>query len=268
MLLLGFSAVKAGLTLTPTSLALMLAAPLSGRLSDRIGPRWLVFSGLLVAGGAIFWLGFLSISTTAAALAWPLALGGLGIGLVMAPSANAVMSTAPAGEEGGASGIVSTMRQIGGVLGIAILGAILQAQMTNNLVGAIRSVKGLPPKIVERAVAQIESGKGNIMEGGKSMNMESLKKQVRPEDIEPIITQATKESVDELPAEVKKAIGPDGLRAFAFGKMINTPPGAAGAPGGAATSPQMIAQFQKKIEMKVKERMDRLGKEADIALPG
>lgn len=163
---LGYTAIQTGLTLTPLSAAILVAAPLAGRISDRIGSRWLVFSGMGIAAMAVFWASFLPIGAGWQWLAAPLALAGLGMGLVMPSMTSAVMAVAPHGEEGAASGILSTMRQVGGVFGVAILGAIFATTMTASMIEAASQIPNLPAEAVPFVTGMIEDSGSQMGMGG------------------------------------------------------------------------------------------------------
>jgi EmrB/QacA subfamily drug resistance transporter len=129
--ILGYSAIKAGLAMSPMSITILISAPFSGRLSDRIGTRWILFGGLLTMV-----VGILAIvrASTLDATPWTLlpslVLTGLGMGFTFAPMTAAVMRDVPPRIAGSASGILNTMRNIGQVLGIAVLGSVLQHQVS------------------------------------------------------------------------------------------------------------------------------------------
>jgi EmrB/QacA subfamily drug resistance transporter len=146
---LHFTALATGLALTPLSLALMVVAPVSGQLSDRVGSRWLAFGGLATTSVAMFWMSFLSPETTALSLAPRYVLAGLGMGLVLAPVTAAVMAKAPPDRKGGVSGVLATTRQVGAVLGVAVLGAVLQAQLRIDL-PIWAGVSGISPTVAEQ----------------------------------------------------------------------------------------------------------------------
>ena len=124
---LGYSAIKTGLVLLPMPAVTMIVAPISGRLSDRIGSRWLLFFGMLLTALGIYLMAGISSTTTWQQLMLPLPIAGLGMGLSLAPMTSAVMASVPVEQSGAAAGILSTMRQIGASLGISVLGAILQS---------------------------------------------------------------------------------------------------------------------------------------------
>ena len=124
---LGYSAIKAGLAMSPMSITILFAAPFAGRLSDRVGTRWLIFAGLITqAIGILFIIRQTMLDATPWTLLPALALTGLGMGFTFAPMTAAVMREVPPRIAGSASGILNTMRNIGQVLGIAVLGSVLQ----------------------------------------------------------------------------------------------------------------------------------------------
>ncbi|RSN28382.1 MFS transporter [Amycolatopsis sp. WAC 01416] len=132
--LLGMSPVESGLSALPWTLALSAVAPVAGRLTDRIGGKPLLVSGL-----ALFALGVLGVgllpdsSSTAAVFVLPLIAVGVGQGLTLAPATTEAMRDITPGNSGAASGILNTARQVGGALGAAVAGAILQNRVAGEL---------------------------------------------------------------------------------------------------------------------------------------
>jgi EmrB/QacA subfamily drug resistance transporter len=128
--ILGFSPIRAGLTMTPMSLTIMIAAPFAGRMTDRIGARWLLVTGLtLMSGGILFIISRISLETTWVRLLPALLVTGAGMGMTFAPMTAAAMKEVPPRIAGSASGILNTTRNVGQVLGIAILGSFLQTRV-------------------------------------------------------------------------------------------------------------------------------------------
>ncbi len=124
----GYSAFEAGLRTLPWTGMPMLVAPLAGILSDRIGSRPLMVVGLAFQSIAIAWIA--AISTPAlhyGALIVPFVLGGTGMALVFAPAANAVLGAVGPEEAGKASGATNAIRELGGVLGIAVIASVFAA---------------------------------------------------------------------------------------------------------------------------------------------
>ena len=127
---LGFSPIRAGLTMTPMSIAIMIAAPVAGRLSDRIGVRWILIVGLgLMTGGLGLIIPSVDTDTTWQSLLPALVVTGTGMGMTFAPMTAAVMREVPPRIAGSASGILNTMRNVGQVFGIAILGSLLRSRL-------------------------------------------------------------------------------------------------------------------------------------------
>jgi EmrB/QacA subfamily drug resistance transporter len=162
---LGFSAIKAGLVMAPMSVVILFAAPVAGVLSDRVGSKWIVAAGMFILAFGLGWMAGLvpgvdkiSPSTTSLSLLVPFLLSGIGIGLAVAPVTSAVMATAPKDRVGNASGVLSTMRQVGSLMGIAILGAVLQNRVTANITTGIEAVQGLPEAVKQKIVTGAAGG--------------------------------------------------------------------------------------------------------------
>ncbi len=126
--ILGYTAVGAGAAFLPMTLLITVAAPLAGRVVDRIGPRWVMTFGMLCLTGALFLLSRIDASTTFWTLLPALLLGGVGMASTMSPMTAAALSAVPQEKAGVGSGMLNTFRQVGGALGIALIGAILAAQ--------------------------------------------------------------------------------------------------------------------------------------------
>jgi EmrB/QacA subfamily drug resistance transporter len=120
----GFSAAKSGLLLTAMPLSLAVMAPLSGSLADRFGSRWLASGGLAVACLGLCAVAQLDAQSSDWGIIWPLLLTGTGQGLFMTPNARALMTSAPASEQGESSGLLGTGRVLGQSLSVALAGAI------------------------------------------------------------------------------------------------------------------------------------------------
>ena len=145
---LGFSALKAGLTLAPASVVSMFVAPVAGRLTDRIGGKYILFSGLM-----LFAIGFgltAVIATTQST--WQdfiatLAIAGVGMGCTFAPMTTIAMRNIEPRVAGAASGMINTVRQVGAVIGTAAVGALLQNRLAVSLPAAAAERAGsLPPQ--------------------------------------------------------------------------------------------------------------------------
>ncbi|CAN5456133.1 MFS transporter [soil metagenome] len=122
---LGFGPLAAGVRFLPTTLMVIIVAPIAGRLSDRIGPRPLMTAGLGLVAISLLWQSFLTTDSGYGFLAPGFVLMGIGIALVMSPMSAAAMNAVDQSKAGVASGILSMSRMVGGTLGIAVLGAFI-----------------------------------------------------------------------------------------------------------------------------------------------
>jgi EmrB/QacA subfamily drug resistance transporter len=124
----GYGPLDAGLRTLPWTGMPMIVAPIAGLLSDRIGARPLMVTGLALQSLAITWLATVAdVGTAYVDLVPGFVMGGTGMALVFAPAANAVLSSVRPEEAGQASGAMNTIREIGGVMGVAILAAVFSA---------------------------------------------------------------------------------------------------------------------------------------------
>lgn len=143
---LGLSPTEAGLLTAPMSLLSGLLAPFIGRLSDRSNAKYLVVIGFLALAGG---LGIIAIQGQADTNPWSLIpallVCGAGIGCVFAPMSNITMRAVEPALAGTASGIFNTSRQVGGVLGSAAIGVLLQARISVSMTEeATEAAKSLP----------------------------------------------------------------------------------------------------------------------------
>jgi EmrB/QacA subfamily drug resistance transporter len=127
--ILGYSAVQAGAIFLPMTVLIMLVAPIAGKLSDRLGSRWLIVSGMLFLATHLLLLSSLDVDSTFWNILPALILGGFGMGLTMTPATAAAIGSVPLAKAGIGSGVLNTFRQVGGALGIAVMGAIVASQI-------------------------------------------------------------------------------------------------------------------------------------------
>jgi EmrB/QacA subfamily drug resistance transporter len=146
---LGFSALKAGLTMAPASLVMIAVAPFLGRLTDKIGGKYILVSGLSLFAIGMGWavLSATPNSTWQDFLA-PLIVAGLGMGATFAPLTTVAMRQVDPRMAGAASGMLNTFRQVGSVIGTATVGALLENRLVASLTSqaTVRSA-GLPAQV-------------------------------------------------------------------------------------------------------------------------
>ncbi|HEX3276915.1 MAG TPA: MFS transporter [Thermoleophilaceae bacterium] len=136
-----YSALSAGVRVTPIALGLILGGPLSAKLAGRLGTRIVVAAGLTTVAAALFVMSGMTPDTGYGVIGGSLVLMGLGMGTTMAPATESIMSTLPLAHAGVGSAMNDTVRMVGGTLGVAILGSLLSSQYGANMHGA---VAGLP----------------------------------------------------------------------------------------------------------------------------
>jgi EmrB/QacA subfamily drug resistance transporter len=128
--ILGYSATKAGAVFLPMTMLIILVAPVAGRLSDRVGARWLMGAGLVCVGTSLVIFSRLDFDSGFWDLFPGLVVGGVGMALSMTPTTAAAMGSVPVDQAGVGSAVLNSMRQVGGSLGIAVMGAIVASYVT------------------------------------------------------------------------------------------------------------------------------------------
>jgi EmrB/QacA subfamily drug resistance transporter len=122
---LGNSPLQAGVKLLVWTGSTMLVSPLAGYFSERYGSRLFMAAGLGLQAIALGWLASLaSVDTSYLSMVGPFVLGGSGMALVFAPSANAVLASVRSDQAGQASGATNAIRELGGVLGVSVLATV------------------------------------------------------------------------------------------------------------------------------------------------
>jgi EmrB/QacA subfamily drug resistance transporter len=122
---LEYSPVEAGASFLPMTVLVILIAPRAGALTDRVGSRWLVGGGMTLLASMLFYYSQLGAHESFWALLPGLLLGGFGMGMTMTPVTAAAMSAVSVDKAGVGSAVLNSARQVGGSLGIAVMGAIV-----------------------------------------------------------------------------------------------------------------------------------------------
>jgi EmrB/QacA subfamily drug resistance transporter len=135
--ILGYSPLEAGIRFLPTTVVIIVAAPIAGRLTDRIGARIPIAVGLTLVAVALYLQSTITVDTTYSDLLLPFVLMGLGIGLTMSPMSTAAMNAVDTTKAGLASGVLSMSRMVGGTFGVAAVGALFQHISDNRLQGSL-----------------------------------------------------------------------------------------------------------------------------------
>src|SRR5262249_31066076 len=127
---LGYGAIKTGATFLPLTVLIILVAPVAGKLSDRFGPRWLMGGGMILLAASLLLFGTLDAKSSWWDIVPGLVVGGLGMAITMAPTTAAAMSSVPVAKAGVGSAVINSMRQVGGSLGIAIMGTLVATSVS------------------------------------------------------------------------------------------------------------------------------------------
>jgi EmrB/QacA subfamily drug resistance transporter len=127
--ILRYSAIQTGATFLPMTILIILVAPQAGRLSDRLGSRWLVAIGMLLLTASLLIFSTLDVGSSFWNILPGLLVGGFGMALTMTPVTAAAMSSVPVAKAGVGSAVINSMRQVGGSLGIAIMGAVVATEV-------------------------------------------------------------------------------------------------------------------------------------------
>jgi EmrB/QacA subfamily drug resistance transporter len=123
--ILGYSPVEAGAAFLPMTGLIILIVPLAGRLSDRVGSRWLLTGGMTLLAVQLLYFSRLGVHESFWNLVPGMLLGGLGMPAVMAPASAAALSAVSVDRAGVGSAVLNSSRQLGGSIGVALMGAIM-----------------------------------------------------------------------------------------------------------------------------------------------
>jgi DHA2 family methylenomycin A resistance protein-like MFS transporter len=139
----GYTALEAGLRTLPTTAGIFLIAPFAGLLTARLGPRLPTVLGALLAASALFLVSRMEPNSSYATLWWNFGMLGIGFGLMISPLVAAVLSATPPERAGLGSSVNNTFRQVGGALGVAVLGTFVLQQFSGNIASQLTQ-RGVP----------------------------------------------------------------------------------------------------------------------------
>jgi EmrB/QacA subfamily drug resistance transporter len=126
---LGYSAIQTGAIFLPMTVLIILIAPRAGALTDRVGARWLIGGGLALVSISLALFAQLDQASNFWNILPGLVVGGAGMGLTMTPVTAAAMGAVRVDKAGVGSAVLNSMRQIGGSLGIAVMGAVVASEV-------------------------------------------------------------------------------------------------------------------------------------------
>src|SRR5947209_592439 len=149
-LVLGYSALEAGVRMLPMAFMMMVAAPASARFVEKFGSRKVVSSGLLIVALGLLLLAQSDVATPYWHLVLAIVTMAAGMGLSMAPSTTGIMASMPLRKAGVGSAVNDTTRELGGALGVAVLGSLLASKFTTALPASVAALPG-PARTAVRA---------------------------------------------------------------------------------------------------------------------
>lgn len=135
---LGYDATQTGYLFIPLAIALMLGAPLGGRLIGKVKPSYVIFASTFVCGLGIFFLSYIDPRSTAIDIIIPMCIMAFGLGFGMAQRTNIVAVVVPQSEIGEASAILALVRNISGAFGVAIFSTLLNSAINGNVLSIAR----------------------------------------------------------------------------------------------------------------------------------
>lgn len=163
-LVFGYDPLEAGLRMLPMAGTMILVAPNSARVAHRIGTRRTMSLGLAIISTALFLFLTIDVNTSYAGLIAPLIVMATGMALTMAPATAAIMTSLPLAKAGVGSAVNDATREVGGALGVAILGSAVSSTYTSRLVDKLPA--GLSTELVARAKSSLGGALGVAEQAG------------------------------------------------------------------------------------------------------
>ncbi|HEX7353658.1 MAG TPA: MFS transporter [Mycobacteriales bacterium] len=164
----GTSAYRVAVEFLPLLGGLVLASLVAGRWTGHLGPRVPLALGCLVFAGGLFWTdSTLSPHPSYGLLAASLAVVGVGIGLTVVPITDTALTSVDARHSGLAASATNTSRELGAVVGVAVLGAIVNSQLTSHLVASLKALH-IPAQFNSLIITAVEQGGAPSAGGGGS----------------------------------------------------------------------------------------------------
>jgi EmrB/QacA subfamily drug resistance transporter len=172
---IGYSPVRIALEFVPMAVAMILASVLAGRRVARIGPRAPMAEGCVLGGAGILLSALLLHSAQPSLwLMATLALAGYGFGSSVVPMTSVTLGEVPSERSGMAASATNTSRELGAVFGVAVLGALVNAQLTGALTSRLRVLK-IPSSFFSTIISFIETGtapKGIVVGNGNGNSIQ------------------------------------------------------------------------------------------------
>ncbi|HKH03561.1 MAG TPA: MFS transporter [Acidimicrobiales bacterium] len=162
---LAFSPLKAGAMLMPMSLVMVVLAPNSARLVERVGTKLVLGTGLLIVTLGLVLLSFVGVGTPTIVVIGITIVLGAGLANTMAPATESVMGSLPREKAGVGSAVNDTTRQVGGAVGVALLGSLLASRYGDQVDSALAGAN-VPAGLLERVGGNVQAGVAVANEAG------------------------------------------------------------------------------------------------------
>ena len=174
--LLGYKALDTGIILLPTAISVAIVSPFSGLISDRIGPRIPLASGVFLLAFSLYLYKDISLSSDYWFLFWPQVIRGIGIGLINAPLMSTALNAIRKEQTSIASGLFNVIMQVGGAFGVAMLGTILQRREFFHYAHYLQQINDAFSPSTSRALSTMQElllryghGPTEVLAKGKSL---------------------------------------------------------------------------------------------------
>jgi EmrB/QacA subfamily drug resistance transporter len=149
---MGYTPLQAGARLIPMALVMMVVAPLSARVVERVGTKIVVGTGLAIVSGSLLFMTTLETTTPYTGLLLRMVIMAFGMGLIMAPATEAVMGSLPREKAGVGSAVNDTTRQVGGALGVAVIGSIVSSVYASQVATAFSGMPAQDQQAAEESL--------------------------------------------------------------------------------------------------------------------
>jgi len=204
---LGIDPVHTGTVMIPFALALLVASPLAGIISDKVGGKYVLLAGMIILAASELMMGRFRVDTRATELMLPFVIMGLGMGMSMTPLTNLTLYGVPQQKTGGASGVLSTTRQIGAVMGVAVFSVVLQASMVGSVGVHAREIPHFPPA-AQRVLVDYVAGGGlyGMPDSGENSLAAQISRAMKPKTTD-AAPQPPSPAQQAQAAQVMKEIG-------------------------------------------------------------
>jgi EmrB/QacA subfamily drug resistance transporter len=165
-LVLGYAPLESAVRMLPIAFTLMISAPISPILAKKFGKRRVVASGMIIVAFGTYLLSRVGVDSSYLSLVVSMIFVALGMGIAMSPTTDLLMSAVPRNRAGMGSAMNDTTRELGGALGIAVLGSILASQYSSKIAPVVAQVPQAAKSAVEQSLAGALAVAGQAGEAG------------------------------------------------------------------------------------------------------